>query len=375
MISGLLSRVVVGVALLAGTAGWAGAGPVVEDLAGRSVTLPDSVDKVILGEGRLLQVLGIFDTEDPTARVVGMLADFERLDPDGYAAYANRFPAIDDILRFGVASEDSFSVEQAIALEPDVAIFGIEGHGPSAGAAEVIRALEAAGIAVVFIDFRQKPLENTEKSVELLGTVLGKEERARAFLNVYRAEMAKVTEPLARAGIDRPSVFIDSRVGLMEECCGTMGNGMLGQMVELAGADNMGTALLPGVAGNVSLEYLLTHQPDIYMGTGIGTSSTLATDSSRIALGAGISAEQAKASFNHSLERLGIADLDAVREGRAFAMWHHFYNTPLHVAAVQRMAKWFHPELFADLDPEATLKMLYDKYQAVPLEGVYWTEK
>jgi iron complex transport system substrate-binding protein len=330
---------------------------------------------VILGEGRLLQVLGIFDTEDPTARVVGMLADFERLDPDGYAAYAKRFPAIDDILRFGVASEDSFSVEQAIALEPDVAIFGIEGHGPSAGAAEVIKALEAAGTAVVFVDFRQKPLENSEKSVELLGKVLGKEERAAAFLEVYRAEMAKVTEPLAKAGVDKPSVFIDSRVGLMEECCGTMGNGMLGQMVDLAGAENMGTALLPGVAGNVSLEYLLTHQPDIYMGTGIGTSKTLATDSNRIALGAGISAEQAEVSFDHSLKRLGIADLDAVREARAYAMWHHFYNTPLHVAAVQRMAKWFHPDLFADLDPEATLEMLYDEYQAVPLEGVYWTEK
>lgn len=351
------------------------AGPVVTDLAGRTVELPDEIDKVVLGEGRFLPVLAILETGDPVARIAGMMGEYERLDPDGYALYAERFPALAEVPRLGLTTEDSFSLEKAIALGADVAIFGVEGHGPSARAAETIAALEAAGVVVVFVDFRQKPLENTGPSIALLGTVLGREERARDFLAFYDAELRRVTEPLAAAGIDRPSVFVDSRVGLSEACCETMGNGMIGEMVSVAGGTNMGTEMLPGVAGTVSLEYLLTNQPDIYVGTGIGNTRTLSSDSNRIALGAGIDEAAARRSLDHSLGRVGIADLAAVRDGRAHAIWHHFYNTPFHVAAIQELATWFHPELFADLDPEATLATLYERYQPVPLDGTYWVSQ
>jgi iron complex transport system substrate-binding protein len=53
-------------------------------------------------------------------------------------------------------------------------------------------------------------------------------------------------------------------------------------------------------------------------------------------------------------------------------IWHHFYTSPFNVVAVQAMAKWLHPALFADLDPRATLQMLYQRFQPVPLDGVYW---
>ncbi|MEW5420996.1 ABC transporter substrate-binding protein [Amorphus sp. 3PC139-8] len=351
------------------------AGPVVTDLAGRTVELPDDIDKVVLGEGRFLPVLAILETENPVDRIAGMMGEYERLDPDGYALYEERFPALADVPRLGLTTEDSFSLEKAISLGADVAIFGVEGHGPSARAAETIAALEAAGVTVVFVDFRQKPLENTGPSIELLGTVLGREERAREFLDFYETELRRVTEPLANAQADRPLVFVDSRVGLAEACCETMGDGMIGEMVAVAGGANMGAEILPGLFGTVSLEYLLTNQPDIYVGTGIGTSRTFNSDSNRIALGAGISVEQALRSLDHSLGRVGIADLRAVEGGRAHAIWHHFYNTPFHVAAIQEMATWFHPDLFADLDPEATLSTLYERYQPVPLDGTYWVSQ
>ena len=65
--------------------------------------------------------------------------------------------------------------------------------------------------------------------------------------------------------------------------------------------------------------------------------------------------------------------LQAVQQGRAYAIWHHYYNSPFNVVAVQVMAKWLYPELFADLDPQATLKALYARHQPIPLQGVYWT--
>ncbi len=123
----------------------------------------------------------------------------------------------------------------------------------------------------------------------------------------------------------------------------------------------------------VSLETLLADQPDVYIGTAIGSPSTVDAFPDRIALGPGVSAETAEASLARAAERVGIAQLDAVEAGRMHALWHNFYNTPFHVAAVQAMAKWFHPRRFEALDPRATLEALYSRFQPVPLDGVYWT--
>ena len=62
-----------------------------------------------------------------------------------------------------------------------------------------------------------------------------------------------------------------------------------------------------------------------------------------------------------------------MQDGQAYAIWHHFYNSPFNVVAVQAMAKWFHPQLFADLDPRATMATLYTRFQPIPLDGTYWT--
>jgi iron complex transport system substrate-binding protein len=38
------------------------------------------------------------------------------------------------------------------------------------------------------------------------------------------------------------------------------------------------------------------------------------------------------------------------------------------------MAKWIHPELFADLNPRATLDEINSRFLAVPYRGDYWVD-
>ena len=40
--------------------------------------------------------------------------------------------------------------------------------------------------------------------------------------------------------------------------------------------------------------------------------------------------------------------------------------------AIQEIAKWLHPELFADLDADATLKTLHERFLPLPYEPGYW---
>lgn len=355
------------------TLGPAHAGPALVDLAGRSIQAPPKVERVILGEGRALSVMAILDRGAPLSRVVGMMGDFPLLDAAGHAKWRQRFPALDDVAILGKVAADSFSVEQAIALKPDLAIFSMAGHGPAPRDAEIIRQLEAAGIAVVFVDFFFDPLVNTPKSMELLGVLLDRQAQAAQFNRVYAAELAKVSGRLDKVK-SRPLVFIENRVGLQPDCCASIGNGILGKMVEAAGGRNLARDLIPGYAGMISLEYLLTHQPDIYLGTAVGNLETAKTAPERVVMGHDVPAGLARQSLTQALTRPGISSLDAVRRHRAHALWHHFVHSPFNVVAVQAMAKWFHPEVFADLDPAATLKTMTATFQPMELTGTFWAD-
>ena len=345
----------------------------VTDLAGRTVTVPAQVDRILLGEGRLLPALAILEQAELPRRLVGMMGDFESLDAPGYRQWSQRFPQLDKVARVGRNSSGSFSDEQAIALRPQVAILGLgSGHGPSQSHRETLARLEAAGIAVEFIDFRHDPLVNTPRSMELLGDLLGRRAEADAFASYWREQLAVVTDRLARARPAAPTVFLENRVGLSEGCCDTM-VGLVGKLLDAAGANNVARGLIPGEYGTLNPEFLIARQPRFYIGTGIGALATADKTPLRVVLGADATPEAARASLARAVQRRGIAQLQAVKEGRAYAMWHHFYNSPFNVAAVQVFAKWLHPELFADLDPRATLQTMYQRFQPIPLEGVYWT--
>ena len=55
--------------LLCAAHAWAQGTHTVTDLAGRAVTLPTRIDRILLGEGRLLPVLGILDPANPAQRL------------------------------------------------------------------------------------------------------------------------------------------------------------------------------------------------------------------------------------------------------------------------------------------------------------------
>ncbi len=369
-----LAGALVGACLLASTVAPVPAlAETVTDLAGRQVEIPARVQRIILGESRLLPALAILERGDPTARLVGMQDDLRQLDPSTYAQFRTVAPKLDDIPRLGRSSSETFSVERAIGSIPDLAIFGVEGHGPGAQSRQVIDALEAVGTKVVFIDFRADPLVNTPRSIEVLGKALGRQAEAEAFNAEWRRQLALVTDRLAEAKPDRPSVFLESRVGFAEDCCDTMARSMMAHFLEAAGAENIGAALLPGATGKVSLEQLLAHQPRFWAGTAVGRpGAEQQPGHPRIVLGTGASEAMARESLAAALARPGVQELDAVKQGRVFAIWHHFYTSPFNVVAVQALAKWLHPDLFADLKPEETMASLYERFQPFPLSGTFW---
>lgn len=341
----------------------------VTDLAGRVVTVPDHPRRVLLGEGRFVFAMALLDRADPVARVVGWQGELKQQDPYSWLQLIKRFPKAAEVPLIGTTSEASVSPEKIVSLKPDVAIFSLSGHGPGRNN-PMIASLQEAGIPVVFIDFRQHPVKNTVPSLRILGQALDRREQAERYIAFYESHLAKVralVQPVPQA--ERPRAFVEMLAGVWPACCHTTGNGSFGDLLEAAGGVNVAAPVLPGAIGDVSMEFLLQAQPQVYIATGSRS------DPGRpgLLVGPGAAADVSAASLSILLRRDGIRDLDAVKRGRAFGIWHAFYNSPYNIAAIEAMAKWLYPERAAALDPDATLATLYRDFLDVDGAGTYWT--
>jgi len=337
----------------------------VTDVLGRTVSVDHPPQRIVLGEGRLFFALALLDRDNPFQRVVGWQNDMRLLDPHTYAVYAKQYPQISQLPLIGQASEQSVSAEQILSLKPDLAIFSIAGEGPTQHS-PVADLLAKAGVPVLFIDFRVHPIRNTRVSLEALGTLLGREQQAQNFLSLYDRHLQQVEQRVA--GIEdsaRPKVFLELLPGVWQAPGHTTGKSGLGSVVTAVGGHNIAADVVPGALGDVSVEYVLQQDPDVYIATGNRAPGVL--------LGAGVSAKTARDSLARITARPEFAPLRPIQQGQAHALWHDFYNSPFNILAIEAMARWIHPELFKDLDPHATLAEI-NQLLKVDLEGSYWID-
>jgi iron complex transport system substrate-binding protein len=337
----------------------------VMDVAGRVVTVSRPLKRVVLGEGRQLLALALIHP-DPVALLAGWPADLQRQDKATYELYRRKFPDLERVPIIGRGSEDTFSIEQALSVQPDIAILS-GGYGPSARSGEVVRRFEAAGIPVVFIDFVADPIANTIPSMRLLGRLLGHEAAAEEFVSFHRARTARIETRLAAVKPPLPSVLMHAHAGL-QECCNSPGRATIGAFIDAAGGRNIALDVLKQPFGQLSLEYVIAKNPEVYVATG----GIHLQGSGGLVMGPGIAPETARDILRALVQRPGIADLDAVRRRRVHGIWHLFNNMPLNVLAIEALAQRFHPALFKDVDPDASLHELKARFLPVPLQGTYW---
>ena len=363
---GLLFSLII---LLAAPALQAQAQTTVQDLAGRKLVLPKKVERIVLGEGRLFYALALLEGKKPVSRLVGWQGDFRQLDPQTYAQYSKKFPEINQVALIGKTTEETVSAEKILALKPDLVIFSISGHGPGAQN-EIVTQLQAAGIAILFVDFRASPLHNTIPSLRLMGKALQREEQAEKFIRFYEAEVKKVTAVVnAIPANKKPSVFIDIRAGMIEQLT-SAGQTGLGEFVTAAGGNNIAAAWLKNSMGEVNIEHVIAQNPALYIASGTGA----AQDKAGLKMGAEITPEQAKLTLAIVSHRLQLAQLDAVKKQHMFGVWHHFYVTPYHLVLLQALAKWQHPGLFEKLDPQQSWRELHQQFLAIEPQGTYWID-
>lgn len=332
------------------------------DALGRSVTLPAPAKRIVLVQGRQLNALS-FIHPDPVSIIAGWGSDFPRQLPDAYALYKARFPAIADLPIVGDGTTPAgFSLERTVALAPNLVL--VPRGRPGSGPGELTTRIEAAGLPVAVVDFFVQPLTDTAPSLRAIGKLTGQDARTERFLAFYEGRLRRVAERIQ--GAPRPKVFMHAHAGGLE-CCASPGRGTLDDFIQAAGGDNIARNLLPGPSGQISLEQLLVSDPEYYVATG----GRHQEKQGGLVLGLRVSEDAAKRSFSKLLESPGLSALGAVSAKRAFGLWHLFNDTPLHVAAIERLATWLHADRCAGIDPAATIAEAA-AFSPIPLDGALW---
>lgn len=343
----------------------------VTDIAGREVTFDGPVERAILGEGRFIYTLAALDPENPFAHVAAWRNDLRTTDLAGFETYASVFPQALEIPFLGNLTDGTLQVETVVDLDADVMLMPIETL-TAVKETGLEATLDQIGVKIVFIDFRAQPFQNTMPSLRIMGELFDREERAEELVSFWTEQTARVTDVIAAQNPERPLVFMYRAAGL-GDCCGSFGTDNYGLMVEMAGGTNLGAQFIPGYTGTLNPEQVLASNPDIIVVTGsdwreqpgIGEFVNVGPGSAGLA-------DQGRATLNTLMQQPAFTGVPAVENGEVYAIWHQFYTSPYQFVPIQRMAKWFHPDLFEDLDPEATFREFHERFLPVPYEPGYW---
>lgn len=323
------------------------------DIEGREVTIAAPARRILLAAPSWYPALAILDKE-AAERIIGIGGNPSDTLPEAERDLSGK-------PRVGSTWSRTFSIEKALELRPDVVIAGRPVRiQPQA----MESAFAKAGIPIVYVDFDSNPVRDTDRSFEILGRVLGAEDKAAEFVDFYRRHVWTITNRLTTPGLARPKLLMVARGPGVRCCLASPDNGVTayfgGQGVEnIAGVTK-------GPPVQFNLESIIERDPDIFVAIDLFSDS-------RSMFGQPRSLAQGIASLETLKQEPGLRELAAMRSGRVHALDSYLMRSPLNFVTFEAIAKWIHPELFADLDPHATLGEINRRFLKTPLKGPFWT--
>ncbi len=333
----------------------------VTDALGREVTIPAEPKAVLLGSGFNLVALSLVHP-DPVSLLAGWASDMKGDNPEIYARFKDKFPKIEDVPIIGDGITMSF--EATLSLKADLAILANWQADTELGK-QAIGYLEQTGVPVVVVDFNSDALNNTAGNMRLLGQVMNREEQANAFADFYEARVKRIRDRVAEHNEPGPTVLMDAFPN-PEKCCFAYGTGGLGAFIAITGSRNIAESL-PAQGGIISSEFLVAANPDVY----IATASPGGTYSA-FSIGPGVDPNEARETLARAVSSPFLTNLKAVKDGRVHGLWNFFNAVPLNILAAEAFAHWLRPDIFGDIDPDATMKEINARFAAVPFDGAYW---
>uniref|UniRef100_UPI003AB51FB1 ABC transporter substrate-binding protein n=1 Tax=Waltera sp. TaxID=2815806 RepID=UPI003AB51FB1 len=131
---------------------------------------------------------------------------------DWTEVFDEALPELASVENVGSFTPDKLDVEALIAAKPDVFICPIYYYNLEGMNDKIIPSIEAAGIPVVVVDYRQDKLDAHLHCMEIIGKIFGMEERAQELADFYKEQVELVfdkTDKLKAEETESPVFYIE----------------------------------------------------------------------------------------------------------------------------------------------------------------------
>jgi iron complex transport system substrate-binding protein len=248
------------------------------------------------------------------------------------------------VLSSPVVAENSLNMELLLELKPDLVV------ADTRYSVETVQKIRDAGVAVI-IDSPSKS-ERVKTIIQNFGLILDKDAKAVELVDYMEYYENLVQERLVNlTDVDKPLVYYEWTKAWYSCSNGSLPHQMLLDAGGLNVADGS-SVLYP----SLSAEFVVEQNPDIIVRV-IGQYD------------GNVSAFQSMR--EEIMSRAGLSEVKAVQNGKVYVMDGVFRTGIRQPLGLLCLAKWFHPDLFADINLDAVHNDLVEKFFGVTLGGTY----
>ncbi len=255
-------------------------------------------------------------------------------------------PGLDEKPTVGSGVYRTISAKRVLDLDPDIVVTGR--RVPQ----EEFEKIESAGIPVVVIGAGCE-LEALISNAWNLGRMLATEKKTGELVDFLERYANLIRDRTGDLNIEgKPRVYNECAFRrYITKTCTTAD-----EVISIAGGTNIAPDEDLGRL-EVSGEWVIRSNPDVILSQVSSTSP--ATE------------ETLLAKRDEVLERPELKGTNAVRNGRVYISHLSIRRGPRMVGYLLYLAKWFHPDLFEDIDPEAVHRELLHEFFGQELDGAY----
>ena len=336
----------------------------IQDVIGRKVVLDKPAERLFLGF-YFEDYLAIAGPDSYQKVAIFPRHSWKDYRQSQWNTYRKIIPELETITDSGSIYTGTFDFERLLTTKPDVALIAAWQYK---ALGDKVSLLEKNGIKVVVVDFNAQTLDKHIQSARIIGQVMGTEERAEAIAKDYEQTVkrvqSRVADYLAKHKARR--VYVEIGTGGPKEYGKSYANAMWGNLLNLAGANNIANGKIEGSA-HLTPEFVISQDPQVIFISG----AHWAKHDSSALLGFGTSIAEAQASYQPYLKRSGWHHISAVKDQNVFGMYHSGTRTIYDHVFLEFLAKSIYPEAFQDIDPQEHHKLFFEQYMPQKLAGTF----
>jgi iron complex transport system substrate-binding protein len=304
------------------------------DSANSTITVKCPINTLVSLNQHSAECIKILGEEEKIIGVEQYVADKTEFFPD-----LSKLPV--------VKSGNDCDFEKILSMHPEVAI-AYGWNGAISSSIEYGKKFEPH---VTVIGLNLYLPYNFSQEMAQLGYLMGNPERAYEFIDFYESYLDTISEKVSQIPKEKRV-----RVNLEQnkDFTAARNRSGLGDMCTLAGGDNIALDLI-GSSPTVDPEWVIQENPEVVVKTANHGNKYMGYEKEN--------ATDARALREAIMNRTGWQNIKAVQDDRVFMLSDSNAGKPTFFIGVAYLAKFFYPDLFTDLDPQAIHQEYLTRFQ------------